>query len=197
MTIKRDEFVDFLEDYLLEEEAQELEIMITGDEEEDAPAINSLQKANYFLKLVKNIDEDVQMIETLCAEEVKKVTERINNYKMAQIEPLLRDRDYFVRLLKNFTENQLADGKKKSIKLPNGTLAITKQQPIWEYEDDAIISFLMANNGNDFVHTKIEEKIDKVALKKAVKIENNVAKFNGVEIPGLTVTEREDKFTVR
>ena len=73
MTIKRDEFVDFLEDYLLEEEAQELEIMITGDEEEDAPAINSLQKANYFLKLVKNIDEDVQMIETLCAEEVKKV----------------------------------------------------------------------------------------------------------------------------
>ena len=28
MTIKRDEFVDFLEDYLLEEEAQELEIMI-------------------------------------------------------------------------------------------------------------------------------------------------------------------------
>lgn len=197
MTIKRDEFVDFLEDYLLEEEAQELEIMITGDEEEDAPAINSLQKANYFLKLVKNIDEDVQMIETLCAEEVKKVTERINNYKMAQIEPLLRDRDYFVRLLKNFTENQLADGKKKSIKLPNGTLAMTKQQPIWEYEDDAIISFLMANNGNDFVHTKIEEKIDKVALKKAVKIENNVAKFNGVEIPGLTVTEREDKFTVR
>lgn len=197
MTIKRDEFVDFLEDYLLEEEAQELEIMITGDEEEDAPAINSLQKANYFLKLVKNIDEDVQMIETLCAEEIKKVTERINNYKMAQIEPLLRDRDYFVRLLKNFTENQLADGKKKSIKLPNGTLAMTKQQPLWEYEDDSIIRFLIANNGNDFVHTKIEEKIDKVALKKAVKIENNVAKFNGVEIPGLTVTEREDKFTVR
>ena len=48
MSINRDEFVDFLEDYLLEEEAKELEIMITGDEEEDAPAINSLQKANYF-----------------------------------------------------------------------------------------------------------------------------------------------------
>lgn len=197
MSINRDEFVDFLEDYLLEEEAKELEIMITGDEEEDAPAINSLQKANYFLKLVKNIDQDIQEIDVLCTEEIKKIAERINNYKMAQIEPLLSKRDYFVRLLKNFTENELADGKKKSIKLPNGTLAMTKQQPLWEYEDDSIIRFLIANNGNDYVSTKIEEKIDKVAFKKAVKIENNVPKFNGIEIPGLTVTEREDKFTVR
>lgn len=197
MSINKDEFVDFLEDYLLQEEAKELEIMITGDEEEDAPMINSMQKANYFLKLVKNIDQDILDIDALCAEEIKKTTERINNYKIAQIEPLLKQRDYFVRLLKNFTEHELANSTKKSIKLPSGTLAMTKQQPLWEYEDDSIIKFLIANNGNNYVSTKIEEKIDKVAFKKAVKIENGIPKFNGIEIPGLSVTERENKFTVK
>lgn len=197
MSINKDEFVDFLEDYLLQEEAKELEIMITGDEEEDAPMINSMQKANYFLKLVKNIDQDILDIDALCAEEIKKTTERINNYKIAQIEPLLKQRDYFVRLLKNFTEHELANSTKKSIKLPSGTLAMTKQQPLWEYEDDSIIKFLIANNGNNYVSTKIEEKIDKVAFKKAVKIEDGIPKFNGIEIPGLSVTERENKFTVK
>ena len=51
MSINKDEFVSFLEDFLLEEEAKELEVKITGEEEQDAPMINSMQKANYFLKL--------------------------------------------------------------------------------------------------------------------------------------------------
>ena len=61
---------------------------------------------------------------------------------------------------------------------------------------DTACKILILVNVIMYANIKLE-KIDKVALKKAVKIENNVAKFNGVEIPGLTVTEREDKFTVR
>ena len=49
-----------------------------------------------------------------------------------------------------------------------------------------------------FVSTKIEEKIDKVAFKKAITInKQGIPTFNGLEVPGLTVTEREDKFTVK
>ena len=55
MSINKDEFVDFLENYLMEEEAKELEITITGDEAQDAPMIDSRDKANYFLKLMNNI----------------------------------------------------------------------------------------------------------------------------------------------
>ena len=71
MSINKDEFVSFLEDFLLEEEAKELEVKITGEEEQDAPMINSMQKANYFLKLVKAIDEDIAAIDELCNEEIK------------------------------------------------------------------------------------------------------------------------------
>ena len=55
MSINKDEFLDFLEDYLMEEEAKELEIKITGEEEQDAPLIDSMQKANYFLKQIGKV----------------------------------------------------------------------------------------------------------------------------------------------
>lgn len=198
MKIAQDEFVSFLEDFLLEEEAKELEINITGDEETDAPAINSMQKANYFLKCIKYNQEDIQKIEELCAEEIRKTIERINTYKEAQIKPLQNRINYFTKLLENYTKHELENSGKKSIKLPNGTLSITKQQPVWNYEDETIIKFLTDNDAKDYVTTKIEEKIDKVALKKAISInKNGVPLFNGIEIPGIEITPREDKFTVK
>lgn len=197
MSINKDEFVNFLEDFLLTEEASELQIKITGCEEDDAPTIDSMQKANYFLKLIKAIDEDIAGIEELCVEEIKKTTERVNNYKESVVAPLLTRREYFMRLLKNFTEHELVNSKKRSIKLPNGTLSISKQQPVWTYDDDAIIEWLTSNNATEYVSTKVEQKIDKVALKKAIVFDEDTPKLNGVEIPGLEITPREDKFTVK
>ena len=80
MSINKDEFINFMEDFLIEDEAKELGIKIAGEEEE-APKINSLQQANFYLKLVKSIDEDVASVEELCKEEIKKHEERIAKYK--------------------------------------------------------------------------------------------------------------------
>lgn len=198
MSINKDEFTSFLEDFLLEEEAKELAVKITGEEEKDAPMIDSMQKANYFLKLVKNIDKDIADMEALCAEELAKTAARIDAFRESQVGPLVRQKEYFCRLLKNFTEAQLADSKKRSIKLPNGTLAISRQQPLWAYEDEELIDWLLKHDGDNFITTKIENKINKVDFKKAVEInDDGVALLQGKEIPGLTVTAREDKFTVK
>ena len=161
MSINKDEFINFMEDFLIEDEAKELGIKIAGEEEE-APKINSLQQANFYLKLVKSIDEDVASVEELCKEEIKKYEERIAKYKSSQIEPLLRQREYFIGLLKNYTEHELADSKKRSIKLPNGTLSLSKQQPLWEYEnEDSIIETLKALKYDEFINVKVEESINK------------------------------------
>lgn len=198
MSINKDEFVNFLEDYLLEEEAKDLEIKITGCEEEDSPTVNSLQKANYFIKLVKNIDEDIASIEELCKEEINKTIKRIEEYKESQIKPLLMHKTYYMKLLQNFTMYELENSKKKSIKLPNGTLSISKQQPLWDYNDEQLIEWLLDNSKDNFISRKIEEKVDKVALKKSIVLnDNNVPTLEGVEVPGLTITERDDKFTIK
>lgn len=198
MSINKDEFINFMEDFLIEDEAKELGIKITGEEEE-LPKINSLQQANFYVKLVKSIDEDINNIELLCKEELQKYQDRISRYKSSQIEPLLRQREYFSNLLKNYTEHELADSKKRSIKLPNGTLALTKQLPIWEYEDeDSIIETLKSIKCNDLINVKVEESINKKELKKETVIdENGRVLVNGYEIPGITITKRDDKFTVK
>lgn len=197
MSINRDEFVNFLEDYLEETEAKELQIKITGEEEQDAPMIDSMQKANYFLKLVKRIDEDIEQIETLCKEEIDKNIERINSYKESQITPLVNKKNYFLKMLRNYTEHELINSKKRSVKLPNGTLSMSKQKPVWTYDDEVIISWLKDNFDREFISEKVEEKIDKVAFKQAVEFENGTPIFKGQQVPGLVVTEREDKFTVK
>lgn len=196
--IDTNDFTKELEDFLLEEEAQELEITVTGDEEQDAPMINSPQKANYFLKLVKLIDEDITSINNLCDEEIKKTVDKINKYREEQLTSLVNSKEYYSKLLRNYTEAMLGEGKKRSIKLPNGTLAISKQQPIWNYEDDAIISFLKENKIDNLYTTEVKEKLNKVDFKKIVEIgKDNAVLINGISVPGVEVVPREDKFTVK
>ena len=63
--------------------------------------------------------------------------------------------------------------------------------------NDNIVKFLKANN-IPLYSTEIKEKLDKTAFKKAVEItENGEVVMNGNTVPGVTVTPREDKFTVK
>ena len=198
MSINRDEFVDFLEDYLMEEEAKELEIKITGEEEQDAPLIDSLQKANYLLKLVSKIKEDIDSINMLCDGEIEKVTTRVNAYRDSQIKPLANQIAYYERLLKNFTEKELAETNKRSVKLPYGTLSMKKQQPKWDYGDEKVlVKWLQENDFNDLLSKKETFSVDKKHLKELVKLEEHGVSLHGMYIPGVDVIEQEDKFTIK
>lgn len=198
MTINKDEFIQSLEDFLLSEEAKQLEVTITGEEEQDSPMIDSLQKANYFLKAIKKIDEDMDNINTFCDEEIQRTSLLVNEYRDSELKKLANQRNYLEKLLKNFTEHELENSSKKSIKLPNGTLSIKKQQPVYNYDDDNMIEFLTSTGNTDYITTKIEQKIDKTKFKKALEFdENGTGYLNGVAVPELSVEEREDKFTIK
>lgn len=197
MTINKDEFVQSLEDFLLSEEAKQLEVAITGDETQDAPMIDSLQKANYFLKAIKKIDSDIENIEELCNEEIQRNTQLVNEYRNTEINKLLKQKTYLERLLKNFTEHELENSSKKSVKLPNGTLSMKKQQPVITFDNDEMVEFLNSIGNTDLINTKIEQKVDKAKFKKAIEINEGKGYLNGVELPEINVEEREDKFTIK
>lgn len=203
MSVKRDEFLDFLEDYLMEEEAKELEIKITGEEEEDGPLIDSIQKANYFVKLVSKIKEDIDSINLLCNEEIEKVTDKINVYRQSQIKPLENQMAYYSKLLQNFTEKELADSNKRSIKLPYGTLSMKKQQPKWEYGDEKeLVKLLKENNLDNLVSEKVTYSLDKKTFKDVVIVTDNGVVLSKedktfIPLPGVTVVDQGDKFTIK
>lgn len=203
MSINKNEFIDFLEDYLMEEEAKELEIKITGEEEQDGPLIDSIQKANYFVKLVSKIKEDIDSINLLCNEEIEKVTDKINAYRQSQIKPLENQMAYYSKLLQNFTEKELADSNKRSIKLPYGTLSMKKQQPKWEYGDEKeLVKLLKENNLDNLVSEKVTYSLDKKTFKDVVIVTDNGVVLSKedktfIPLPGVTVVDQGDKFTIK
>lgn len=196
MSINKDEFVDFLENYLMEEEAKELEITITGDEAQDAPMIDSRDKANYFLKLMNNIKDDIDSINDICDAEIEKTTKRVNDYRESQLSSLVKQYEYYKKILKNFTEYELANSKKKSVPLAYGTLSIKKQQDKWEYDEEKLLNWFKKNNP-ELINTKVTESVDKKQLKSLSSKSGETAMLNGVPVEGVTIIAQPDKFDVK
>ena len=92
-------------------------------------------------------------------------------------------------------QKQVDAGKKpkKSIKLPFGSIALKKQQP--EFEKDEDLLYLYAEE-NDLL--KVKREIDWASIKAKAEVKNGVlVDENGEIVPGVKVKEREDKFEVK
>lgn len=78
---------------------------------------------------------------------------------------------------------------------PLGKLVLKKQAPDFDRDDKTVIEWLEQHDGGEYVKT--EKKLDWAALKKATAVMGEtVVTEDGEIIPGITVIEREDKFSV-
>ena len=196
MSINKDEFISFLENYLMEEEAKELEITITGDEEQDSPMIDSKDKANYFLKLMNNIKDEIDSINEICDSEIEKTTKRVNDFREAQLSTLIKQYEYYKKILRNFTEHELENSNRKSVPLAYGTLSIKKQQDKWTYDEEKLLNWFKENNP-ELINTKITESVDKKQLKSLSTKDGDIAILNGKPVEGVIITSQPDKFDIK
>ena len=119
-------------------------------------------------------------------------------------EQLKNDRAFFEGILKGYFESRVADGFAKeaktqvTYKLPTGVLILKHRDPEFEYkkEKDKAVEFLEKNKMDQFV--KVEKSVSWKELKPLTKVAGTsvVMKETGEVIPGITVTEREDDFSV-
>ena len=99
---------------------------------------------------------------------------------------------YFAeRMEKGFTKSTKTQ---TAYKLPTGKMVLKKQAPEYERKDDELIPWLKANRPE---LVKVKEEPNWAELKKTVKINgDSVVTEDGEVVPGVKVTEREDKFEV-
>ena len=99
---------------------------------------------------------------------------------------------YFAeRMESGFTK---ATKTQTSYKLPTGKLVLKKQNPVFDRNNAELLPWLK-DNLPAFV--KVEESPNWAELKKAVKVMGeNVVTSDGEIVPGVKVTEQEDKFEV-
>ena len=194
---KDDLLMDELEQFMLAAEIEELKVKLAGDTEEDGTLlVKNKSDADFYLRQINKLKQQKEEINEFVDQEIERQLRLYQEYREDRMRPLDDQIAFYENALKTFAMNEYAETNKKTIKLPNGTLAIKKQQPKYVYNDEQVLEFLQENNYKDYIRTKAE--VNKKDLKKnAIVNNNNELIIDGKVVPGVTVIPQEDKFEVK
>ena len=194
---KDDLLMDELEQFMLAAEIEELKVKLAGDTEEDGTLlVKNKSDADFYLRQINKLKQQKEEINEFVDQEIERQLRLYQEYREDRIRPLDNQIAFYENALKTFAMNEYAETNKKTIKLPNGTLAIKKQQPKYVYNDEQVLEFLQENNYKDYIRTKAE--VNKKDLKKnAIVNNNNELVIDGKVVPGVVVIPQEDKFEVK
>lgn len=187
--------LDELESFMLQAEMEELGVKLASEDDEQF-TIKNKSEADFYIKLINKLRQEKEEIDTFIDAEVERQIRLYENYRKERMRPLDNQIAFYEQALKTFTINEIAESGKKTIKLPNGTLSVRKQQPKYVYDDSKILEYLEQNDCEDLI--KIKKEVNKKELKKAAVINNNnELVLNDKVIPGATVIPQEDKFDIK
>lgn len=186
------DILESLFDEITEAEVKELGIEI----ENERFAITNDEQANFFLRRLQDIRSEKDKINTTCNNEIERFVAKVNNFRAKEILSLENTENYFSVLLESYAKKQLEGSKKKSLKLPFGTMSFKKGQRKMVYDDEALMTFIKTHGLNDYIRTK--EEINKADLKKAiVTTDDGAVVLNGQVVDGITTTPGEESFSIK
>jgi len=139
--------------------------------------------AIWALRKIKMIEQRRQEARETAMSEAKKIMDWYEGIN----EKSDRDREYFDGLLLGYMNRlRQEDPKLKTVKLPGGELRVRKQQPKYEYDDEAVMAWAEQWYPEAI---QIKKSISRQAVKEYVK-------DTGEVVPGITISEVGDKFSV-
>lgn len=194
--MNKDIMMSELEEFMLAAELEELQVKLADDTEEDTLMIKNKSDADFYIRQINKLRKQKEEINEFVDQEVERQLKIYQEYREKSLRPLDSQIAFYEEALKTFTLNEYEQTGKKSIKLPNGTIGIKKQQPKYIYNDEEVLEFLRENELNDYIRMKPE--LNKKDLKKnALVNSNNELVINGKTVPGVVVVPQDDKFEVK
>ena len=186
------DILDSLFEAITEEEVRDLGIEI----EKENFAITSDEQANFFLRRLEEVRSEKDKSNNTCNQEIERFTARGNNFRAKETLSLENTERFFCTLLENYARQQLEGSKKKSIKLPFGTMSFKKSPRKMVYDDEVLMNFIKSHNLNDFI--RIKEEINKKDLKSQLKItEDGIVTLDDQVVEGITTMPGETTFSVK
>lgn len=188
------DFMNELEEFMLAAELEELNIKL--EEDDIRLEIKNKSEADFIIKQVNKLRQEKEEINKFVDQEIERQMKLYEEYRQSRLRPLDSQIAYYEESLKTFTLNEYNETGKKTIKLPNGSIGIKKQQPKYIYNDAEVLEFLQQNELNEYIRMKPE--LNKKDLKKnAIVNSNNELLINNQVVPGVVVIPQEDKFEVK
>lgn len=180
-----------LRSFMDEVEIKDLDIV-----QDDAFKITSRDQANYFVRKIMDLKaQETEIVET-SKSEIERLTGMIKAWEEKELDTIHRGMEYFNGLLREFAESELDGTKKRSIKLPFGTLQFRSQQPKFVYDDDSLKLYLQSH-AEDLVEEKVEYKVNKTELKKRATVVDGKLMLDGEVVEGVYIEMLDDKFEVK
>ncbi|TWL30569.1 hypothetical protein CHCC16874_1334 [Bacillus licheniformis] len=157
-------------------------------------AAEAQRRIAYFKRKQAEIDEvaDKQI------ERLKMQIERLEHWQEEVKKEYVEREDFYKHRLERYMREEVRkmqeNGKKpkKTIKLPYGTIKLVKQQPEYQRNENDLLEYAESKG---FV--RVKKDVDWAAIKNKAKVfGDKLIDADGELIPGVTVVDREDKFTV-
>lgn len=164
------------------------EIPVLIGDEHDGFHVTDDKAAQWCMQKIREAETDRAMWKAHYEAQMEKVNKAADEsvaYFTAKLE------EYFACVPHKATKTQ------ESYSLPGGKLLRKKQQPKFDIDDEALVSWLDDNMMGPLV--KVKKTADWAELKKICSITpdgEHVATDEGEIIPGVTVTQRPDVFKV-
>lgn len=192
-----DLIMDELEEFMMQAEIEELGLKLAEDMEDGEKfTITNKSDADFYIKLINKLRKQKEEINEFVDSEKERQDKIYEDYRRDRLRPLDTQISFYESALRTFAMNEYEETGKKSIKLPNGSLNIRKQQPKYTYDDEQLLEYLQKTNRDSLIKTKHE--VDKRELKKVGTVtSNNELMIDNDVVPGVVVTPQEDKFEVK
>lgn len=129
------DMLDFIED-------EEIEELGLEEANEEGFQIQNRDQAEYFLKKLKEMQAEMEEVKTYAKEYMAKQKEKISKWEESKLNEFEFMHDRYLNYLQEYAKNEIADSKKKSLKLVEGTLQFRKIADKYEYKDDVLLEYL-------------------------------------------------------
>lgn len=145
-------------------------------------------QANWCLEKIS--EAKMEIMDARAFYEVKK--RQLDQWLENTIAPYNRDCEHFEALLAGYAEEVLNGKKKRTISLPGGKFGFRKVPAKIDRDEAALLEFA-ERSAPEFI--KVKKSVDWARLKKTCKTDgDHMVTADGEIVPGVTVTEQQDKF---
>ena len=174
------------------------EQVATYGEEKERFTVTDEASAEWCLEKM----EENAKARALIDEQYKQMTARYEKWRADALAELESNDLYLKGLLEPWAAEKIADGKKKSVKLPSGRVGFRAGGETWKMGEDkieattpALLAFVKENDDSFVV---VKESVRWGDYKKTLNVmeDGRVATSDGQIIEGMTVTKGEPSFYV-
>ena len=160
-------------------------------EDKETFKVDSLEKANWCMKQIQAKERQKEELKQLVEYEKQKLEIYLAQESKGPEESI----EFFKAKMQPYIAEKIAEGKKKSINLPCGTVGFRSSAPKFTFDDEKLKTFVTGYDKN-LIETKTSVKWGE--LKKQLTFSNNQAVTeDGEVVPGIVVEEKEPIFFVK